>query len=116
VAGRCSDATEAERRFLIGLDRVGAAGGPTVGQFLIEWLVQSAPTRRETTAGVARVTCVRDHVIPHLTTSVGVVDDGRQVSLGRVHLTHEPRTAWPRTGIMTFGRCATRPFAVQVAL
>lgn len=59
------DATGAERRFLVELDRAGGAGGPTVAEFLGEWLVQSAPTRRATTS-VSYERCVRDHVIPHL--------------------------------------------------
>ncbi len=46
------DATAAERRYLVELeDGVEACTelGPTVAEFLNDWLVQSAPTRRATT-------------------------------------------------------------------
>ena len=63
------DALSAERRFLVELeDDVATSAvpvGPTVGEFLVEWLVASEPTRRPTTS-VSYERCVRDHVIPHL--------------------------------------------------
>ncbi len=63
------DVLSAGRRFLVELED-GEAGpaepvGPTVGEFLVEWLVASEPTRRPTTS-VSYERCVRDHVIPHL--------------------------------------------------
>ena len=63
------DALAAERRFLIELEDGAMTPtepvGPTVGEFLVEWLVSSEPTRRPTTS-VSYERCVRDHVIPHL--------------------------------------------------
>ncbi len=64
------DATAAERRFLVELEDGSAGGaseasGPTVADFLADWLVQSAPTRRATTS-VSYERCVRDHVVPYL--------------------------------------------------
>jgi integrase len=63
-------AAAAERRFLVELEDEAAqvaAGepGPTVEEFLSDWLVQSEPTRRPTTS-VSYKRCVRDHVVPHL--------------------------------------------------
>ena len=47
------DAISAERRFLV------RGGGPTVREFLEDWLVQSAPTRRTTTSSSSfRSECV----------------------------------------------------------
>ena len=39
--------------------------GPTVAEFLTDWLVQSEPTRRPTTS-VSYERCVRDHMVPFL--------------------------------------------------
>ena len=65
------EALSAERRFLIELEDDATTAtqpaGPTVGEFLVEWLVSSEPTRRPTTS-VSYERCVRDHVIPHLGT------------------------------------------------
>jgi integrase len=65
-----ADAAAAERRFLVELEDEGervAAGvtGPTVAEFLTDWLVQSEPTRRPTTS-VSYERCVRDHVVSNL--------------------------------------------------
>ena len=66
---RSGNVLSAERRFLVELEDDVAAPtepvGPTVGEFLVEWLVASEPTRRPTTS-VSYERCVRDHVIPHL--------------------------------------------------
>ncbi|MEX1008146.1 MAG: Arm DNA-binding domain-containing protein [Acidimicrobiia bacterium] len=63
------DAVAAERRFLVDVedDAQGTAevAGLTVAEFLEDWLVQSAPTRRATTSD-SYERCVRDHVLPHL--------------------------------------------------
>ncbi len=63
------DAVAAERRFLVELEDSAQEGdavaGPTVAEFLGEWLVSSRPTRRPTTS-VSYERCVRDHVVPHL--------------------------------------------------
>jgi integrase len=65
------DAQAAERRFLVEAeDRSSAEGapsseGPTVGAFLADWLVQSAPTRRASTT-VGYRTCIERYVLPHL--------------------------------------------------
>ena len=63
------DALAAERRFLVELEDHARDGcsvaGPTVAEFLVEWLVSSQPTRRPTTS-VSYERCVRDHVVPHL--------------------------------------------------
>lgn len=64
------EATAAERRFLVELEDEAAqvcAGerGQTVAEFLADWLVQSAPTRRPTTS-VSYERCVRDHTVPVL--------------------------------------------------
>ena len=67
---RSGSALSAERRFL-GRARGRCRrrrlepAGPTVGEFLVEWLVSSEPTRRPTTS-VSYERCVRDHVIPYL--------------------------------------------------
>jgi hypothetical protein len=57
------------RRFLVEAeDSAGSTAelaGPTVREFLEDWLVQSAPTRRATTSASYEC-CVRDHVLPHL--------------------------------------------------
>ncbi len=63
-------AAAAERRFLVELEdeaaQVAVGGpGPTVNEFLTDWLVQSEPTRRPTTS-VSYERCVRDHVVPYL--------------------------------------------------
>ncbi len=60
----------AERRFLVELEdeaaQVATGGpGPTVEEFLTDWLVQSEPTRRPTTS-VSYERCMRDHVVPYL--------------------------------------------------
>lgn len=65
-----TEAGAAERRFLVELDDEGdraaaGAAGPTVAEFLTDWLVQSEPTRRPTTS-VSYERCVRDHVVPYL--------------------------------------------------
>ena len=64
------EAGAAERRFLVELEdeaaQVATSGpGPTVEEFLTDWLVQSEPTRRATTS-VSYERCVRDHVVPYL--------------------------------------------------
>ena len=63
------DATAAERRYLVdvedGADGTAEPDGQTVAEFLEEWLVQSAPTRRATTSD-SYERCVRDHLLPHL--------------------------------------------------
>lgn len=63
-------AAAAERRFLVEFEdeaaQVAAGGpGPTVEEFLTDWLVQSEPTRRPTTS-VSYERCLRDHVVPSL--------------------------------------------------
>lgn len=63
-------AAAAERRFLVELEDEAAqvatgSPGPTVEEFLTDWLVQSEPTRRPTTS-VSYERCVRDHVVPYL--------------------------------------------------
>src|SRR5680860_182941 len=64
------EAAAAERRFLVELEdesvQVAApVAGPTVEEFLTDWLVQSEPTRRATTS-VSYERCVRDHVMSYL--------------------------------------------------
>jgi hypothetical protein len=60
------DALAAERRFLVDVeDGTSSPAGPTVREFLEDWLAQSAPTRRTTTS-VSYERCVRDHVMPFL--------------------------------------------------
>lgn len=63
------EALSAERRFLIELEDGTSAPtqppGPTVGEFLVEWLATSEPTRRPTTS-VSYQYCAHAHVIPHL--------------------------------------------------
>ena len=69
------DALTAERRFLIDVEDHGSravVSGPTVGEFLADWLVQSKPTRRASTHA-SYVQCARDYVLPHLG-SVGLRD------------------------------------------
>ena len=64
-----ASAAAAERRFLVDLEdgssRIDEVVGPTVEEFLTDWLVQSEPTRRPTTS-VSYERCVRDHVVPYL--------------------------------------------------
>ena len=65
-----AEAAAAERRFLVEFEdesaKIAAGGlGPTVEEFLADWLVQSEPTRRPTTS-VSYERCVRDHVVPFL--------------------------------------------------
>ena len=67
-----AEAASAERRFLVeledGADQRGAeVPSPTVAAFLLEWLEQSAPTRRPTTS-VSYERLVRQHIAPHLGT------------------------------------------------
>jgi integrase len=63
------DAVAAERRFLVEFeDRAREPkppSGPTVQEFLEDWLVQSSPTRRPTTS-CSYERCIRDYVLPHL--------------------------------------------------
>jgi hypothetical protein len=63
------EAMSAERRYLVELEDDGAPAsqpaGPTVGRFLVEWLVSSEPTRRPTTS-VSYQYCAHAHLIPHL--------------------------------------------------
>jgi integrase len=61
------DAVAAERKFLVELETDRGDhrdAGPTVAEFLTDWLVQSQPTRRATTS-VSYERCVRDHVVPY---------------------------------------------------
>ena len=65
-----ADAAAAERRFLVDAeDAAGQAGDErrsvTVEAFLVDWLVQSASTRRATTS-VLYEQLVRQHIVPHL--------------------------------------------------
>jgi integrase len=63
------DAVAAERRFLVeaedGASERDCRRRPTVREFLEDWLVQSAPTRRPTTSS-SYERCMRDYVLPHL--------------------------------------------------
>ena len=65
------DATAAERRFLVeledGANQAAAVvpAGPTVAEFLADWLVASEPIRRPTTS-VSYERMASQHVIPHL--------------------------------------------------
>jgi integrase len=65
-----ADAIAAERRYLVEAeDRAHQPAavdvGPTVAEFLLDWLEQSAPTRRATTS-VLYDRFVRQHIVPHL--------------------------------------------------
>lgn len=63
------EAAAAERRFLVEAeDRANQpppAPGPSLGAFLMDWLKQSAPTRRATTSD-SYERLVTQHIVPHL--------------------------------------------------
>lgn len=64
-----AEAASAERRFLVDVEDEVSADvaplGPTVGEFLVDWLGQSAATRRATTS-VQYDRLVHLHMVPHL--------------------------------------------------
>lgn len=89
------EAAAAERRFLVELEddderSASRCSGPTVAEFLTDWLVQSQPTRRATTS-VSYERCVRDHVVPHLG-AVSLLDLAPDhVRAWQTALLHKPR-------------------------